>query len=551
MGSALDQYKNTTTKNMCFAASEGRLNTFGRTGDLFCRLKKAIACLETPFWILLVLAMVIRLAWLAWTNFTFEDAFITFRYARELFLGNGFVYNPGEQIYGTTTPLLTLLLAGWLFITGPDHIIAGARLLDLLGVAIGYLFLWLALRRAGFSVIQRSLALGLLVISSKFWSMDSGGMETPLVILLMAASWYLWAAHRPSLAGLFCGLLLWVRVDLFLWPLILVGFELTSNFKNAWRIALICGLVYLPWFIFAWVYFGSPIPFTATAKWVAYVKFDTQPYQAHLATIFKYLSPFEFPSQFDQFPTILLVPCVLTTLLAIWQVFRARSNRILLPLAAFAVLDIAQLTFTKATFFDRYFIPSLWAVLILAGLAIGSLWDELKHARLGRFLYAGFLMIVMLLGLGFGLISASNTRTTQFYRQDGALKEMGLWLKQHTPIGARVLLEPLGYVGYYSDRNMLDVVGLVTPTVVMLKQAGISDVYQYLKVLRPTDVVVHCDDSLTWQAIKDPTGNYFTKNYRLSAAFNPLFYSPNKPAGTVFYSNLSRNSCYEIWELTP
>ena len=42
---------------------------------------------------------------------TIDDAFITFRYARNLLNGAGFVYNPGEQVLGTTTPLYTLLMA--------------------------------------------------------------------------------------------------------------------------------------------------------------------------------------------------------------------------------------------------------------------------------------------------------------------------------------------------------------------------------------------------------------------------------------------------------
>jgi hypothetical protein len=500
--------------------------------------------LETSFWVLLVLGIGVRLAWLAWTNFVFEDAFITFRYARELFLGNGFVYNPGEPIYGTTTPLLTLLLAGWLYLTGPEHIIAGARILDLLATAAGYLFVWLTLRRAGFGLVQRSLAVGLLVLSSKFWSMDSGGMETPLLIAFMAASWYAWAIRKPGLAGLLCGLLLWVRVDLLLWPVLLLAFELTSSFKNTLRIAIITGLGYLPWFIFAWLYFGSAIPYTATAKWVAYVEYNTQPFQAHLAVIFNYLSPFEVPGQFR---TAIILSSAVTVFLATWQTFLARSNRVLLVLVAFTVLDTVQLTLTKATFFTRYFIPALWAVLILAGLALGSIWDRLKQVRPGRFLYAGFLSVLMMAGLGLGFISARNTRLTQLYRQDGTLKEMGLWLKQHTTIGTRVLLEPLGYVGYYSDRDMVDVVGLVTPKVVALKQAGVSDVYQYLKIFQPADVIIHCDDSRSWQARQDPNGNYFTGNYHLAASFNPLNFDPKKIAGNDFYNTLSRNSCYEIW----
>ena len=34
-----------------------------------------------------------------------DDGYITFRYARSISLGQGFTYNPGEHVQGTTTPL--------------------------------------------------------------------------------------------------------------------------------------------------------------------------------------------------------------------------------------------------------------------------------------------------------------------------------------------------------------------------------------------------------------------------------------------------------------
>ena len=46
---------------------------------------------------------------------------------------------------------------------------------------------------------------------------------------------------------------------------------------------------------------------------------------------------------------------------------------------------------------------------------------------------------------------------------------MGLWLQKNTPAGATVFLEPLGYVGFYSQRYMIVDVGLVSPKVVALK----------------------------------------------------------------------------------
>ncbi|MFQ5921958.1 MAG: hypothetical protein ACE5M4_03875, partial [Anaerolineales bacterium] len=42
---------------------------------------------------------------------TIDDAYITFRYARNLLDGHGLVYNPGEAVLGTTTPLFALLLS--------------------------------------------------------------------------------------------------------------------------------------------------------------------------------------------------------------------------------------------------------------------------------------------------------------------------------------------------------------------------------------------------------------------------------------------------------
>src|SRR5437588_12706743 len=63
-------------------------------------------------WIVAGLAVAVRFFVLRATHCTIEDAYITLRYAENLASGNGFVYNLGEHVLGTTTPLFTLLLAG-------------------------------------------------------------------------------------------------------------------------------------------------------------------------------------------------------------------------------------------------------------------------------------------------------------------------------------------------------------------------------------------------------------------------------------------------------
>src|ERR1051325_10614455 len=61
--------------------------------------------------VILLLAVGLRLFLLFAAHATEEDFYITLRYAENLAFGRGFVYNPGEHVLGTTTPLYTLLLA--------------------------------------------------------------------------------------------------------------------------------------------------------------------------------------------------------------------------------------------------------------------------------------------------------------------------------------------------------------------------------------------------------------------------------------------------------
>lgn len=55
-----------------------------------------------------------------WTHLPIYDAHIAFRYARNLAEGLGFVYNPGELVLGTTTPIWGLMLGVGSRLSNPD-----------------------------------------------------------------------------------------------------------------------------------------------------------------------------------------------------------------------------------------------------------------------------------------------------------------------------------------------------------------------------------------------------------------------------------------------
>ena len=82
-------------------------------------------------------------AWVSTVNFwyAYDDALITYRFARNLATGVGLVYNPGEWHLGTTAPLYALILGvlGWL--SGPDAIPFFGALISSLALTAGGLAL--------------------------------------------------------------------------------------------------------------------------------------------------------------------------------------------------------------------------------------------------------------------------------------------------------------------------------------------------------------------------------------------------------------------------
>ncbi len=492
---------------------------------------------------ILMVAITARIAWMAYTRYIAEDAYITFRYAHQLAAGNGFVHNTGDRLYGTTTPLYTLLMAGWLLL-GVGNAALGASLLNLAASAATLVFVWLAVRRLGFSLARQAAALLVLALSLRLLSNDTRGMETPWVIGFMAASWWALVTGRAKLAGLLAGLLLWTRVDLFLWPLALVGVQALADRRKASWLAALTGLTYLPWVVFATLYFGSPIPHTVTAKWVAYLQYNTEPAIVNLPIVLNYLSMFHIPQAVFR----LSLTAWLTIGIAAWQTSRTADNQPVAVLPIFALLETAWLVTTRATFFSHYMVPLLWVVLVLFGMGLGSLWDWLERRHwVARLIYATGLILFFGTNVVLAVSAAPEYRDFQRYRHEQALAAAGQWLYQHTSAGSTVLLEPLGYAGYYADRVMLDEVGLVTPQVVAYKRERITEAFLYAVLLQPDYWVIHCDDALGYLESSAQGEIDFTARFTHVVTFNPLGFDPTQGEKPTEESALARDSCYEIW----
>jgi hypothetical protein len=112
-------------------------------------------------------------------HFLGDDAFISFRYARNLVEGHGLVWNPGEAVEGYTNFLWVLLMA-----TGMVAGFEPERLSVVLGIASGLGVLALVLAhnvvRYGWRLPLIWLAPAALVSSRSFTAWSTGGLETQL-----------------------------------------------------------------------------------------------------------------------------------------------------------------------------------------------------------------------------------------------------------------------------------------------------------------------------------------------------------------------------------
>lgn len=141
----------------------------------------------------------------------YDDAFITYRYARHMAQGLGLVFNPGapwEPVLGTTTPLYALLMAGFQAL-GLEATRASIAFNALCDVASAFLIVRALQGRR----VAATVAVLCFATLPHLVRISVGGMESPLFALLGLAAATALAAGRPMQAGLWAALDCTVRPE--------------------------------------------------------------------------------------------------------------------------------------------------------------------------------------------------------------------------------------------------------------------------------------------------------------------------------------------------
>ena len=228
-----------------------------------------------------IVAVAVALGFALYSGQVWEDYYITFRSSRHLAEGHGLVYQLGERVHTFTSPLGVLLPALGFSLTGSDDAALWfLRMVSALALAGTALLVAAHAREQGWSraALWGVLCLGLF--EAKITAFSVNGMETAVLVLFAALAWCeLTRPGGPRWPGLALayGGLMWTRPDAFVVAGAMTGawwdfgpHKLTADERIWWgRLApaiLIGGLLYVPWFLWAWRYYGSPVPQTIIAK---------------------------------------------------------------------------------------------------------------------------------------------------------------------------------------------------------------------------------------------------------------------------------------------
>jgi len=411
---------------------------------------------------------------------TIDDAYITFRYARNLLAGNGIVFNPGERVLGTTTPLFTLILAAASLPFGgsaapfPVIAFAIATLFDL-GACVTLATLGRAFGRPAAGLVA-ALAWAIAPSSVTF---AIGGLETSLFVFLIALAFLAHVHERAVLTGILCGLAALTRPDALI-PVALIALDCAwralCSSRDRWRafarFALPLAALLLAWAAFAWFYFGALVPQSMLAKSAAYRLPDNA---AFIRLIQAYGTPFmenELLGTWWIAPGLVL--SLSLTLLALSRLVRRVPTAwpaLVYPWAFLVVFSAAN-----PLIFRWYLAEPLPFYMLSFLIGVGEFSQDVADsdmlhgsaiaqplaARVGWAMVA--VLVVAALGAGWVLRPADGpdrpAPEMAWVRLEEAYTEVARRLAPEVSSSTFVAAGDVGALGYFLDAHILDLVGL-------------------------------------------------------------------------------------------
>ena len=439
----------------------------------------------------LILVVTFAARWLPGPR-TIDDAYITFRYARNILAGNGFVYNTGERVLGTTTPLYTGLMAVEAGILGRRDAATGqavgfpelALITNALADCASAWLLYRAARRLGGGSLAGLALAAVWSVHPVSVTYAVGGMETSVFVALILGTFIALVEARPRATATLAALSLLVRPEASIAIVLLIGYALLnaardravgpppasalmspppSRIPRYLGIGLLFFAVLAPWLIFATLYFGNPIPGSIAAKGVAYQLDANQALAAFMRTL---VVPFSGVGSFDAAAGLLFLAAY-ATLFVLGAVFAVRRNAAAWPMMTFALAYLAAYVVANPLIFRWYVVPPL--PIFLLGIALG--WTRVTGVFHNRTVATSLFGLGAVVAIGAALGgwwisdhgSTSPSPRMSYIKLELTYLEAAEKLSGVVDANTVIAAGDIGAIGYATGARIYDTLGLITP----------------------------------------------------------------------------------------
>jgi len=411
-------------------------------------------------------AALAALAYLGWRlPIKSDDAFITFRVARNLADGAGMVYNPGERVQVSSTPLYCLLLAASRRATGCD-ITTASRFWEFLALAADIALLcWIA-TAAGYG--RWIWLIPLLAVAEPVVVFLSKGMESAVFMAFILGALIASGRERPLWsAAMLAGAVL-TRLDgLILAPILaarrlkrLVAREETGRewLRTCAAQLAIFAAITLPWFLFAWFYFGNPLPVTIGHKLAQTRRLGLAPFGK------SFLEYFLWDHKAD-LPYLRTIPFV------VGMVALAAKARPRFPIVEWWLFYLVVYIAAGMPIYLWYQFPLYLPAAAIIAVGFAEAARRAVNLPKPATRNAAALALAALGGaVAFQaaepwpfIIRTAEAPAPSPLRDTKRYSAVGRRLAQTTRPDALVAAHEVGMIGYYSRRKILDLTGLTTP----------------------------------------------------------------------------------------
>jgi tetratricopeptide (TPR) repeat protein len=468
-------------------------------------------------------------------GFPLDDPWIHLTFAKNLVDYHSFSYFRTEMATaGSTSPVYTLILAAGFFFSRNEMILS--YVLGILFLILSSVFFY-RLSTLDFAKENYYAIIATAIFISDKWInfVSVSGMETTMFIFILIAAAYFYRQRNPVIFAVFFSLIMWARPDgiAFIGALAVDYFIVTRLSKSDKEIRLFTKndfiKIGITVAVFLLLYFamnlalsGSLLPNTYNAKLTYYSPEFRSREEFFKNEVWNYFTAGSYG--------IIMIGFMAGLVFAILGLFKKKYTPYLLYIMFVAALVfIYWYKLPYAHRFGRYMMPIIPFFILVSSLGFRDLFNAAaKYMNSAKIAYGGiFIILLVILGYSFRNYAdnKSNYASECKYISDRQVAA-AIWIKNNTSENDIIATHDVGAIGFYSDRKIVDVAGLVTPGLI----DKISDLnyVSYMKEVLDKSGVTYLAFLREWYRVANQTPLFTTENISPVEIMEVFRYTPGK-----------------------